>query len=709
MSDKNESELLFDSSDDEQEILQKAVKLVNSSYSYFKENIDTYLNDCRFIFIDQWSASMRGARSIKRKQILTANRLFSYCQEIIGEASKLDPAPKVRPDNNVIGTSSEHAKLLQGILRKEFYENRMSQHKLDAFKSGVYGGFGVLWVDYDYETPYSFHKKFILRALEEPTAAFFDPMSRQATKSDAEYCGYFSTVSKDEFYKLYPDAKSSLSFKSTGYLGEYKNVWGDTKTVRIANFWQKERYKEKIALLSTGESMVLHEAEELIKEQEQLIRKMKKLEQEGANFNPMLAQKIEIIETRESTDCYKIVYYKMIADEILEFSEWPSKFLPGVFVDHDSINYKGRQYTKSFHRDAQDMQRYLNYLISQSADALMDLHHGTWLANPEQMSGDVLDMWLSPQNDKGILIANKDSDGQMPQYVPPPQISPAFDSQYSRTVSDIESILGRFDAGRGKQDNAVSGVAINSRAIFGNLGAIVPLQNLEYAVEQVARIVIDMIPAVYDTQRVITIGGKGEERKVRLNHSTPTGMQNDMSQKGYDVTLEGSVSFTAQRMSGNEQMRNMIQTNPALSPVLSDLIAENLDLPNAAQIVERIRKAMMGIPTPQIISEATGMQLPPPPQTPNPQAVLAQKQFELEQARIENERAKISNDSIKNTIESQKLQNDAITEHASTMADIRNNRTDIITHQISAEAEIRKEALQVAAEQLKMQKELDKN
>lgn len=691
MYNDSDDSLNFDSGDSEYDILQKSVKIITSSYNYFHENTTNYLYDYDFIFMDQWDGLTKSVRERKKKNVLTLNYLYSYCQQIIGEEVDNDPDPIVRPDSNEPGASSDHAELLEGLIRKIFIDNNMREVKLNAFKNGVFGGYGIFFVDYDYENPESFHKKITIEALSDPTIAFFDPLAKEMTKCDGDYAGYFVNMSKHEFKKTFPDAKSDLSFKGVDYLISNKDLWGGEKTVRVALLWKKERYTKTIALLSNGESMPKEDAIKLIEEQDRQIRRLNKARKEGLPIPEQMLQKITIIKERTSNDCYKIVHYKMIADEILEVNEWPSQFFPLVFVDHDSFRYRGKQYTRSFHRFAQDSQKYLNYVASQSADSLMNMHNGTWLANPEQIDDKLLADWLNPQNDKGILLANRDSAGGMPEYKPPPQISPAYDTQYMRTVRDIQNILGRFDAGRGQEDNAISGKAITSRALMGNIGSVIPFENLKNALIQVSKIVLSLIPAVYDSTRIIGIKpSHGDDKQVQINHKLPDGtIQNDMSARGFNATIEAGMSFAAQKASSIAQLNMLTQGNPELGMLLSDLIATNTDLPNSPAIVERIRKFMVGTPVPEIVSEETGT-MPPPPK-PNEAAEMAKaaaiQEMRLKQENMENQIAKTENEKMSNTIKTQELMNEAIDDHSKNMLSAIENRQKEMEIRMRAQAE----------------------
>ena len=117
--------------------------------------------------------------------------------------------------------------------------------------------------------------------------------------------------------------------------------------------------------------------------------------------------------TRDSID-YEIIHYVATQEEILEQTKWPSKLNPLVFVDGHSYWKDGQQYTKSFHRTAQDPQRVLNMMTSEAVGNLINSHKSQWLGTPANFTG-YENIWRDPSIPTGALIANRDEMGQLPR------------------------------------------------------------------------------------------------------------------------------------------------------------------------------------------------------------------------------------------------------------------------------------------------------
>lgn len=635
----------------EKEIIDSVRKAARRWFDYWQVNIQKFKEDMYFLYVDQWDLGLRSIRETKRKQVLTINHIFPHFQKIIGEEIKNNYDPVIRPDPTSYGTTDKDAEIREGMLRKIFLDSNMKYEKSKVFSDAAGGGWGVFLVNYDYENNQSMHMRPFIKAIENPVNTFFDPLATEETKYDGDFCGYFVNVPKDDFYDKYPNATTDVSFPDVGDNTNWNLRWYDKKCVKVCYVWRKEYFPDKLVLLSNGESLPKKEAMQLIKHQEELIQQL--IQNSVGNvvqLNPQLMQPIEIVDEREFLN-YQIVHYKMIRDEILEAQEWPSSLLPMVYVDFNSRQMDGYQYTKSYARNAQDAQRYLNYVASQSADALMNLHHGNWIGTPENFPAHILNLWLRPQNDKGVLIAERDTQGQMPTYVPPPQISPAFDAQYNRCVNDIQNTLGDSMAARGEEDNAVAGVAIKTRAFLNNISDNVPFENLRTGIVQVAKVCLSLFPAIYDYYRMITImPRKGDPKIIEINKPFPNGKMNDMSHGKYDVTIESGSSFAAQKEFALQQLVSFAGADPNLRMLLLDLMAENLDLVNTNDIVNRVQEYLLGMPVPQIIAQETGKQ-PPPPQ-PNPQAILAQQEMQLKQGEFQLKK----NDQ---TLEAMRLQQEA--------------------------------------------------
>jgi len=660
-----------DSDKAEQAILAYAKNHIGAWFDYFSVNNEKFRMDLMFLFVDQWNSNDRYLRNLSQKPVLMFNFLYAIVMQLLGEQRLNSPAPRVRATKPNV--SQEAVDLRDDLLRQIFWLNKAPVIFQTAFMYALGGGYGAWLVELDYENPKTFDLAIKLREIPDPRTCFWDPDALESDKSDGMFSGFFTAHTPEQFHMLFPNAKSDLSFMVTsGYNDEYARIWRQGKKINIAHFWVKEEYNEEVVQLSNGESMTAEEAKELLIQQDKLVSMLRKSQKFGAQVPASHLEKVEI-ERQRSSVCYKIRHYKMIADEILEVREWPSDYLPVVFLDCQSFVLDGQQTTNSIHKFAQDEQRYLNYIRSEAAEAMLNLNHGNWVGTPKNIEGKIGELWRNPQRSKAILLANYDEKGNLPQFVPPPSISTSFETQFQQGVMNVQQIMGRYDDNRGQETNADSGKAVKARQNAGNLSAFVPFNNLERAVEQTGRICVSLFPAVFDATRPMMVRGKnGGERSVMLNEPSLNGeYKNDMSVTGFDVTIETGGSFALQREAAMEQLQEVMALAPQLAAGLMDKYVENLDVENMPDIVERVQEMMLGIPIPQIISKETGKQIPPaPPGPPNPQmAAVQQKQqqskmdFQVHQAQQEIDREKL-------TLQSQQMVQDSINDHAKNLTDV---------------------------------------
>lgn len=679
----------------EQEIINKALKFANNYFSGESDNIQTYRDDLNFLYADQWTQDLRAARAQKKKTVLSFNYLKSYVDLLLGEEIQNDPDIFVSFFGNKTSREMQaEMELRQGLVRQTFYDNKMSMVKQYCFQYMLAGGFSVIEVGYDYENSSTFNKKITIEHTDDATNYFFDNRARNPLKDDGRFCGKVLALTKEEYKMYFPWAQScdsiNLQYQPDDYT--YKDWQGEM--VKILQWFAREEYEETVYLLSNGESMIKDDAEKFIKEQDSLLRKLREVEKMGAIVPQQFKQKVEVVQERRAI-CDRIMHYKMNRTEILEWGVWPSQYLPYVYVPNMLVKIDGNLRTISLHRYAQDAQRYINYLASESADILMTSHHKNWKAPTQCFDGKLLNLLLSPQNTSPVLLYKKGPNGEEPEYVPPPQLSPSFDTQFQRTVNDISNIMGRFESNRGQDGNEKSGVAIDKRAVLGNVSSKIPFQNLMLAEEHIANICLDLYPAVYDTQRLVTVRGKDrKEKQVMINQDKQDKKMFDMSLKGFKATIQAGVTFEAQKQVSIAQLQSLISSDPALAALLADELAKNLQVDNMPEIVDRIQQFQLGTPIPQIIAQETGMKpAPQPPAPPNPQLMAVQQKQQQAQMDYQTKLAQQEIDRQKLALQAQDLVQDSLRDHTEGVMAVKKLNTEIQKQDMKSRAEITKARL----------------
>jgi hypothetical protein len=123
----------------------------------------------------------------------------------------------------------------------------------------------------------------------------------------------------------------------------------------------------------------------------------------------------------------------------------------------------------------------------------------------------------------------KDDDGNPippPQRSPPPEMAQAYVQGMTLARQDLMDVTGQFQAELGMPSNERSGKAIDARQRQGDNATYHYIDNQAKGIRQIGRILIDLIPKVYNTTRVIRILAEdGSDSQVILTQGAPAAHQ----------------------------------------------------------------------------------------------------------------------------------------------------------------------------------------
>jgi len=208
------------------------------------------------------------------------------------------------------------------------------------------------------------------------------------------------------------------------------------------------------------------------------------------------------------------------------------------------------------------------------------------------------------------LEVNPDvTDGQgstlpLPQRAAPPLAQTGLIQAKMGAGEDIKATTGQYDASLGQQGNERSGKAIMARERQGDTGTYHYVDNLARAVRYVSRQLVDMIPKIYDTQRVARIIGlDGDVDMVKINPAQPEAVKKITDENGivlekiynptvgvYDVCVTTGPGYMTKRQEALDAMQMLLQSNPDLWTVAGDLFIRNMDWPGAQEMAARFAK-----------------------------------------------------------------------------------------------------------------------
>ena len=283
-----------------------------------------------------------------------------------------------------------------------------------------------------------------------------------------------------------------------------------------------------------------------------------------------------------------------------------------IRVVGNEFEVDGRIYVSGLVRNAKDAQRMYNYWVSQEAEMLALAPKAPFIGYGGQFEGYEQQWKTANTTNWPYLEVNPDvTDGlgatlPLPQRAPPPLAQTGLIQAKMGASDDIKSTTGQYDSSLGATSNERSGKAILARERQGDVGTFHYGDNLTKAIRFATRQLIDLIPKIYDTERIARIVGvDGEVSMVKLNPDQPEAVKKIMDQDGiviekiynpsvgiYDVVATTGPGYMTKRQEAMEAMAQILQGNPELWKVAGDLFVKNMDWPGAQEMSKRLAKTI---------------------------------------------------------------------------------------------------------------------
>jgi hypothetical protein len=548
----------------------------------------------------QWPDDVRSALGAERV-MLTINQLPKFERQVLGDGKQNRLNIKVRPIEgniapaalpNLAGTRDyTYAEIMEGIIRNIQALSKAERAYDKALEHCVRGGFGWLRVIKRYARPDGFEQELVIQAVRNPCSVMVDPTGMMDNEPDFSAAGYAFI-----FVDL-PRRAAERRFRAISDIdslpAQSRSFWASGDTVRVAEYFRVDTEAQRYVQLTNGAVMRLHEF--------------------MAVREDLLAQRIAV--HREKTGyCRKVSWSLIDGGRLLEGPyPWDGGYIPLAPVLGPEIIVDGRVRYESLHRHARDAQRMYNYWRSAATEVVALAPKAPWLADATSVSGFEADYTAASEGPR-TLLKYRYREG-----VPPPQRvqsanNPAAEiAQALQANDDIKNTIGLFDASLGARSNETSGRAIMLRQREGDVGTFEWHDALAKAVEHVGRILVDMIPNVYDTDRIIRIKTTQDaEDFVRINYQAqisgkdgqPTLVKADLGAQRYDISVSTGPSMTTQRMEAAAAMLDLLTPLATAAPqaviAIVDKIVSNMDWPGADDIAARLRKLV----PPQLLEPA---------------------------------------------------------------------------------------------------------
>lgn len=715
-----------------EKLTKKIRKNVSDWRNYFKSNNNKFHYLMEFVYGTQWKDDESEVLTSVGKPAMTFNKLLTLVNTISGEQQHNTPQIEIVPKSQC---DEETAQIRTQITKDIMLGTQSRLVYQRAAHQAFIGGYSAYLIDTDYESDYSFDLDIVYRNFKDPTLCYWDVGASLPDKTDGMYCGYGVMVSREHFKRLYgkdinDDIKPTSNLQKPGIAateeevravtspgggaGDLEFVWQDENSVMVVHHFRREFYKDMLYKLSNGEVLTQDELDELIDSTREEREKQKQLEiemlaqqeglspeeieyiymqQEDAENDGQLIygenKELVTVEDSKEVSRSKIMHSVTAGDYVLEDVEFPSEDLPLIFVDQNSYYTKrGKQVTVSIMEAAIDPQRYINYIGTQSAYVLKMSRYDQYIGSKDNVrSPDIAAIWKNPSAYQGMLAYDPAPDGSRPEQIRPPELPVTFLTQFERAVNDLYEATGIFPAKMGQDQQELSGVAINARTRQGSYPTSVYLNAINDAITAGGKILNQMIPRVYDTQRVITMMTPERGRQsIAVNvieDDYGEIVKNNIRKGRYDVVMQAGPSYEGQKEQAIESLQYMVANDPSSFTIVADLIAENLPMANTIEIKNRFKTR---VPKEIIEAGKTG-KMPEETQTPSAQdqALIAQAEAAQMQAQINQQELQLKQQELQLKIEV-------------SQAELEMKRMEMEIRRLEAAAKLEEQKLRYAAE-----------
>lgn len=561
-------------------LLREAKERMDIAYRNDMYNREEMKSDLRFAAGFQWDSEE--VRQRGDRPTLTIDKVNQHIKLATGDIRNNPPSIDVLPVDD--STDPKKAKILTELIRQIEYQSSADFIYSYAGHMAAACGLGAFRLSTQYVDDASFDQEVLLRHIPNPASVYFDPDAVLPDKSDGNFVFVTEMITKEKFKEKYPGKLPESVDKKDVEEGHLQ--WVGDDRIRIAEYWYKKPVKKFLVQLSDGS---VEEAEDLL----------------GRSDDELRA--LGITNYREVTthDVYQVI---VSATEILRApKKWPGKYIPIFIVTGEEMPVEDRIHRAGVVRRAKGPQKMYNLMRSTAAEVIALAPKQPYIATLKQI-GKYQTMWQQAnQSATSVLITDVDPDfpGGIPSRQRPADPPAAIWQEAAMASEDIKSVTGIYDAGLGAASNETSGKAILARQKQGDIANSDYAKKLGMVVSLCGRALVDLIPRIYDTERVIRLMGEdGEFKFETINQSGvmedgSSGVLNDISTGRFDVRIKTGPSYASRRIEAADKMFDMLNANQNYWPIIGDLVFANLDFPEAEKIAKRLKKAV----PPELLSD----------------------------------------------------------------------------------------------------------
>ncbi|WP_433705805.1 portal protein [Paraburkholderia sacchari] len=580
------------------DIVKRAHDRFAACVSWESDARSRFKDDIRFLFADpdnqdQWNAAVRAQRQLAGQPMVTINKTHTHWLHVVNDGKENKPSIQISATGDE--ATYESAQTFEQIVRRIEYISDAQSAYSKAMEFQVGGGIGYWRIVTDYTDEDSFDQEIFIKPIPDPLAVYLDPHIKRRDGSDARFGFIFDDMPTEVAERKY----GKISGKST--MGEGELSWVRKDSTRVAEYYERNEAKEWLYAIEGDDGGTT-----LVRESDM-----------PGEAHVLLDQAMEEGKAqRRRVPKWAVEWYLIVGDEIKEQSTWAGKYIPIIRAVGEEVVIEGRLDRKGLTRYLKDAQRAYNYNASAALEFGALQSKSPYMAPVEAIEG-LENYWSTANTQNHAYLPYNHADEQgapipTPQRQNPPATAPVFMDGMQAAEHELMMASGQYEATFSEQGNEVSGVSIEQRQKQGQRVTFHFQDAMADAIRFTGVQLIDLIPKIYDTKRVLRIRAEdGEEHSIQidpdakksLDQQTNEGQAQSMAIFNpavgkYDVIAKCGPNFDTRREKAFDAMTQLLAAQPALAQVIGDLYMGTADFPAADKLQERMRnwipKAILG-------------------------------------------------------------------------------------------------------------------
>ncbi|SRR6266702_76078 len=611
-------------SDDD--LVDEAMERFQRCEDYESASRELFMEDLKFANGDsdnnwQWPDMLWQGRVSDQKPCLTINKTRQHNLQIINDSKQNKASVSVRPVGG--GASYESAQVLAALVRYIEYQSGASVAYDTATEFQVKAGIGYWRISTDYIDDTSSDQDICIEEVPDPLLIYLDPDIKRKDGLDARYAFEFMDIPRKEFEKDYPEYADDHPSPPLGN----ENDWVRGDTVRIAAYWRRVDTPGTVVNFTnpvTGDRVTTLRSD-IPKELRASV-----LEHPDTTTRETVSSTVE--------------WYKIVGHKVAERKIWPGKYIPLVRVVGEETKIDGKLDRKGHTRALKDAQRMYNYWTSSAVENVALQNKIPYIASAESIEGQEKYWETGNKENYAVLPYNAyGDDGQLltpPVRQEPPTMAQAYIQGMQTAGMEMQMVSGQYEPQMGQQGSERTGAAISARQRKGDNSTYHFIDNLAIAIRATGKIILDLVPKIYDTKRLMLImaeDGTTQDVEIdpqaqkayteKLNHLNKVVQRVFNPNIGrYEVQADVGPAYSTRREEAFNAFTLILTQAPQMASLIGDILFRAGDFPGADEAAIRLKR--------MVPAQALG-------DAPDPQLSAAQQQIKMMASQLQQQQHEI--------------------------------------------------------------------